>query len=125
MPIRSTIVTLALCAALAWPIAALARHAAPPEAEATGEPVGSVISIQSGNPASQIVVPVNKSQVVRFDRPFREINVGGKDIAAVVPLSRMTAVVIGKKLGTTNLTLTDASGHVIAVIDIAVTYDVS
>src|SRR5262249_6657352 len=82
------------------------------------------IDVQSGSPPSQIVVPVDKSQVVRFDRPFREINVGSKDIAAVVPLSRTTAVIIGKKRGTTNLTLSDAPGHVIAVIDVAVSYDV-
>ena len=124
MQIRPFVV-FAVCAALVAPVAAFARHRAADAAESSvNEPPGSVINIQSGNAASQIVVPVNKSQVVRFDRAFREINVGSKDIAAVVPLSRMTAVVIGKKLGTTNLTLTDAGGRVIAVIDVAVTYDV-
>ena len=126
MHIRS-IVVLAFCLALVSPVAAFARHRAATEAEpgATNEPPGSVINIQAGNSSTQIVVPLDKSQVVRFDRPFREINVGSKDVAAVVPLSRMTAVVIGKKLGTTNLTLTDAGGRVIAVIDVAVTYDVT
>src|SRR5215471_12261152 len=121
--------TLALvCAVLVIPAFAFARtrhHVATDVAtDAVNEPAGTVINIQSGSPPSQIVVPLDKSQVVRFDRPFREINVGSKDIAAVVPLSRMTAVVIGKKRGTTNLTLSDASGHVIAVVDVDVTYDV-
>src|SRR5437016_5962358 len=112
---RSVIVAAALCFAVAWSGGALARarHVALPEMG--NEPQGSVIEIQSGSPPSQIVVPHDKSQVVRFDRPFREINVGSKHIAAVVPLSRMTAVIVGKKRGTTNLTLTDASGRVVAV----------
>src|SRR5215831_5218412 len=123
----SRLAAAALCAVLVFPASALARHhrhlaeAAP--IDVANEPQGSVIEIHAGGP-SQIVVPVDKSQVVRFDHPFREINVGSKDIAAVVPLSRITAVIIGKKRGTTNLTLSDASGHVIAVIDVDVTYDV-
>ena len=120
-----SIFVAAICAALVAPVAASARHHAAEAADtaAVNEPPGSVINVQAGNSASQIVVPVGKSQVVRFDRAFREINVGSKDVAAVVPLSRMTAVVIGKKLGTTNLTLT-SGGQVIAVIDVDVTYDV-
>lgn len=128
MTIRSRLVAAALCAVLVVPMSALARTRHHPVAEEpadlVNEPQGSVIEIHAGGPASQIVVPVDKSQVVRFDRPYREINVGSKDIAAVVPLSRMTAVIIGKKRGTTNLTLSDAGGHVIAVVDVAVTYDV-
>ena len=127
MTIRSRLVAAALCAVLVVPMSALARtrhQAEEAPADFVNEPQGSVIEIHAGGPPSQIVVPVDKSQVVRFDRPYREINVGSKDIAAVVPLSRMTAVIIGKKRGTTNLTLSDAAGHVIAVIDVAVTYDV-
>ena len=127
MSVRSRVVVAALCVVLAVPTSAWARarhHAAEASTDLISEPTGSVVEIHAGGATGEVVVPVNKSQVVRFDRPFREINVGSKDIAAVVPLSRMTAVVIGKKQGSTNLTLSDASGHIIAVVDVDVTYDV-
>lgn len=102
----------------------LARDRYTDAADLANEPAGAVVDIHAGGPPSSIAVSVDKSQVVRFDRPFREINVGSKDVAAVVPLSRTTAVIIGKRRGSTNLTLSDAPGHVIAVVDVDVTYDI-
>jgi len=114
----------ALGALLTVTTVSLARDRDADMSDLGSEPAGSVIEIHTGSSTGQIAVSVDKSQVVRFDRAFREINVGSKDIAAVVPLSRSTAVIVGKKRGTTNLTLIDGSGHVMAVVDIDVTYDI-
>ncbi len=82
------------------------------------------INISTGHPSAQIVVPANKSKLVHFDRPFREISVGSKEIAEVVPISRSTIYVLGKKRGATNLTITGGAREIIAVVDVVVTYDV-
>ena len=101
----------------AFPAAAQTQLAAPPG--------NTVTEIQAGQTAGQLVVPVNKSQLLRLDRPYREISVGAKDIADVQPLSRNLIYVLGKKYGTTNLTIRGDGGAVLAVVDVVVTYDMS
>ena len=74
--------------------------------------------------AGELSVPVNKSQVLRSDRPFAKALVGNPEIADVLPLSDQSLYVLGKKMGTTSLTLYDRSNRLIAVIDVAVGPDV-
>jgi len=83
------------------------------------------IAIRPGQTAPRIIVASNKSRLVQFDRSFRQVVVGSKDIAEVVSLSNKSIYVLGKKRGTTNLTITDASGTVLAVVDVVVTYDIA
>lgn len=71
----------------------------------------------------ELVVAINKSRIITTSRPFREVSVGNSDIADIVPLTRSRFYVLGKKVGSTNIVLTDASGQVIDVIDIAVGHD--
>jgi len=74
--------------------------------------------------AGELAVPLNKSQVLRSDRPFAKALIGNPDIADVLPLSDRSIYVLGKKMGTTSLTLYDRSNMLIAVVDIAVGPDV-
>jgi pilus assembly protein CpaC len=74
--------------------------------------------------AGKIEVPVNKSQVVQAGRSFKRALVGNPDIADVLPLSNDSLYVLGKKAGTTTLTLYDAAGTLIRVYDVAVGPDV-
>ena len=74
--------------------------------------------------AGELAVPVNKSQVLRTDRPFAKALVGNPEIADVLPLSDSSLYVLGKKMGTTSLTLYDRRNTLIAVIDVAVGPDV-
>ena len=74
--------------------------------------------------AGQLEVPLNKSQVVSADRPIARAMVGNPEIADVLPISERSVYVLGKKFGTTSLTLYDRLSHVIAVMDIAVGPDV-
>ena len=91
-----------------------------------GIPGGTVPSmeIHAGQAEGRIVVALDKSKLVHFDQPFREISVGSKDIAEVLPMSRTLIYVLGRKYGTTNLTLKGQDGDVLAVVDVVVTYDV-
>ena len=90
-------------------------------------PAAAQVSIvsDSGVSAGQLDVPVNKSQVVRSDRPFAKALVGNPEIADVLPLTTSSIYVLGKKMGTTSLTLYDRRNQLIAVIDVAVGPDVT
>ena len=90
-------------------------------------PAAAQVSIvsDSGVSAGQLDVPVNKSQVVRSDRPFAKALVGNPEIADVLPLTTSSLYVLGKKMGTTSLTLYDRRNQLIAVIDVAVGPDVT
>lgn len=74
--------------------------------------------------AGVLEVAVNKSQVVTVDRPILKALIGSSEIADVLPLSERSVYVLGKKPGTTSLTIYDASNRVVAVMDVAVGPDV-
>ena len=97
-------------------VAALAA-AAPAAAQITVSPADDVA-------AGELAVPLNKSQVLRTDRPFAKALIGSPDIADVLPLSDSSLYVLGKKMGTTSLTLYDRNNRLIAVVDVAVGPDV-
>jgi len=108
--------------------AAAAPHAAPARPAMALPPDVSgatpiVINISPGRSTSKIVVPIDKSRIVHFDQPFSRVHVGSGDIAEVVPLSPSTIYLLGKKRGSTNLTITTANNAIVAVVDVVVTYD--
>ncbi len=84
----------------------------------------SVVSDSDGVRAGELQVPVNKSQVLRVDRAYGKALVGNPDIADVLPLTDRSVYVLGKKVGTTSLTLYDRRNLLIAVVDISVGPDV-
>lgn len=74
--------------------------------------------------AGTLEVPLNKSQVVSTDRTIARAMVASAEIAEVVPITERQVYVLGKKMGTTSLTLYDRAGRVISIIDVAVGPDV-
>lgn len=98
--------------------AALLVGASPLAAQVTS------VSAADGMHAGEMVVPVAKSQVLRTDRPFAKALIGNPEIADVLPLTNSSLYVLGKKSGTTSLTLYDRNNSLIAVMDIAVGPDV-
>jgi pilus assembly protein CpaC len=91
---------------------------------AVAQPALAQVSVAEGVHAGQLDVPVNKSQVIRTDRPYSKALVGNPEIADVLPLSNESLYVLGKKSGTTSLTLYDRSNRLIAVLDVSVGPDV-
>ncbi|HEV2596078.1 MAG TPA: type II and III secretion system protein family protein [Sphingomicrobium sp.] len=91
---------------------------------AAAQPALADITVASGVNAGELEVPVNKSQVIRADRPYAKALIGNPDIADIVPISQTSVYVLGKKTGTTSLTLYDRSSRLIAVVDIVVGPDV-
>lgn len=78
----------------------------------------------AGVHAGQIDVPLNKSQTVTLDRPFGRAMIGSEEIADIMPISDRSIYVLGKKMGTTSLTVYDRGGRVITIVDVAVGPDV-
>ena len=108
--------TLALGAAFAG-----AAFVAP--AAAVAQPAG-IVALSDDVHAGELQVPVNKSQVLRSDRPYSKALIGNPEIADVLPLTSQSLYVLGKKAGTTSLTLYDSGNRLIAVVDVVVGPDV-
>ena len=68
-------------------------------------------------------ITVNKSRTIRSDFVFADVLVGNSEVAEVVPLSDKTLYLLGKKLGTTNVSLVDANKRLLGLIDVAVEPD--
>ena len=82
------------------------------------------LGVDNASHAGQLDVPLNKSQVLTVDRPFAKALVGNAEIADVLPMTNRSVYVLGKKMGTTSLTLYDSRNMMIAVVDVAVGPDV-
>ena len=82
------------------------------------------LGVDNASRAGQLDVPLNKSQVLTVDRPFAKALVGNAEIADVLPMTNRSVYVLGKKMGTTSLTLYDSRNMMIAVVDVAVGPDV-
>lgn len=65
-------------------------------------------------------VTINKSQTVRMEQPFTDVLVGATEIADVIPLSDQTLYVLGKKVGTTNVSILNEQKQIIGVVDVEV-----
>jgi pilus assembly protein CpaC len=94
-------------------IAALAALPLPPAAALAQ----ASLEAQTGLALS---LPINKSQTLRVPRPFARVAIGNPEIADVSPVTTSVAYLLGKQIGTTNLTLYDKAGGVIAVVDVTV-----
>lgn len=86
---------------------------------ATGRAAVPLAAVDAGHGQS-VVLAVNKSRIVALDRPFAKALVGNAEIADVLPMSGNSIYVLGKKAGTTNLTLYDRAQNLIAVLDVTV-----
>ena len=74
--------------------------------------------------AGEMVVPLNKSQVLRLDQSFTDLSVGNPAVADVMALSNRSVYVLGKALGSTNLTVYGPGKQILAVVDVVVSHDV-
>ena len=108
---------MALGAALAGAVWAV------PAVAVAAQPAG-IVALSDDVHAGELQVPVNKSQVLKSDRPYAKALIGNPDIADVLPLTSQSLYVLGKKAGTTSLTLYDTANRLIAVVDVVVGPDV-
>jgi len=78
---------------------------------------------EEGGRVRHIVVTLNKSRTLRFDKPFASAVVGAPDIVDALPMSDRVLYIQGKKVGTTNVSVFDQSMKLIGVLDVEVAID--
>jgi pilus assembly protein CpaC len=66
-----------------------------------------------------------KSETVRTDRTFADVIVSDPDVADVVPLTDRSLSILGKKIGTTRVSVYGNDKALVGVFDIEVTHDTS
>jgi len=74
---------------------------------------------------STVTVTVGKTEDVRTDQNLTDITVGDPDIADVSPLTDHSLSILGKKIGTTRVTVYDANKKPVGIFDVEVAYDIS
>lgn len=107
--------------------AAHAQRSVTPTPLGRQAPPSRVVTVapQSARQALNLTVPLGKSEVLRVDQAFADLAVGDAKIADVVALTDRSVYVLGKALGTTNLTIYAQNHQLIAVVNVVVTQDIA
>ena len=85
----------------------------------------TVEATQDAQHAGTFEVPIFKSQILRLSWPFIDLAIGNAQIADVLPLTNRSIYVLGKNLGSTNLSIYGEDKSLLAVVDLVVTHDVA
>jgi pilus assembly protein CpaC len=83
------------------------------------------IQVGANKRTAIVVVPVDKSEDVRTDAPFTDIVVGNPETADVTALTDHSLSILGKKIGTTRVSVYGQDRKLIGVFDVLVSYDTS
>ncbi|MDP3173178.1 MAG: type II and III secretion system protein family protein [Phenylobacterium sp.] len=84
----------------------------------------SVAQAQSGD-RYELVVPIGQSQVLELDAPYTELMIANPEIADVLPLSTRSVYVVGKKLGSTALSIYGPGRRLLNATNVVVSADVA
>ena len=109
---------LELKRALAAVLAGAALSVSAPALAAQG---GGVVAVSDSVHAGELDVPINKSQVLRSDRPYAKALIGNPDIADILPLTNQSILLpdggggalragLGVGRGADRVTVTGAPG---------------
>ncbi len=96
-----------------------------PAITANGAKIVKITSQQSNIKGSfkKLQLILNKSETVKISEPYETALISNEEIADVVPLSDQLIYVLGKKIGTTRLTVLDGQKRITGIVEIEVTYD--
>jgi len=84
-----------------------------------------LIRIGGSTRTAMVVVTIGKSQDVRTDNSFVNVTVGDPEVADVNPLTDHTLSILGKKIGTTRVSVYDEGKRLIGIFDVEVSYDIT
>jgi len=114
LPAALAAVAVTTAALLATPVAATELHSP------------RLLQISGAKRTTSIVVTVGKTEDVRIDAgPITDLTVGDPEIADVAPLTDHTLSILGRKIGTTRVTIYAEGKRQIGILDIEVSYDIS
>jgi pilus assembly protein CpaC len=107
---------LVICLAIALAVSLLC---------AAGAKAQKTIQIAGSDHTVSLVVAIGKSQDVRTASNFVDVTVGDPEVADVNPLTDHTLSILGKKIGTTRVSVYGTGKTLIGIFDIEVSYDIS
>ncbi len=84
-----------------------------------------LVQFASSARSGMVFVALGKPEDVRTDASFAEVSVGDPEIAYVNPLTDHTLSILGKKLGTTRVSVYTEGKRLTGIFDVEVSYDVS
>ncbi len=84
-----------------------------------------VIQISGATRTAMVTVAVGKSQDVRTGTSFVDVMVGDPEVADVNPLTDHTLSILGKKIGTTRVSVYAEGKKLVGIFDVEVSYDVT
>src|SRR5439155_13409901 len=84
-----------------------------------------LLQITGARRTVSITIPFGKTEDVRVDAPFSDVTVGDPEVADIAPLTDHTLSILGKKIGTTRVTVYAEGKRQLGIFDIEVSYDVS
>jgi len=102
--------------------AAIAAALALAAAQACAQPQ---ITIANSAHTTTVNVPLGKSLDVRTEQGLVDITVGDPTVADVNPLTDHALSILGKKIGTTRVTVYGADKRTVGIFDVEVSYDIS
>ncbi len=83
------------------------------------------LTVISPTHTTTVSVTIGKSQDVHTAQSFADIVVGNPDVADASPLTDHTISILGKKVGTTRVSVYDQDKKPVGIFDVEVSYDVS
>jgi pilus assembly protein CpaC len=84
-----------------------------------------LVQISGAKRTASIVVTVGKTEDVRIDAgPVTDLTVGDPEIADVTPLTDYTLSILGRKIGTTRVSIYAEGKRQIGILDVEVSYDI-
>jgi pilus assembly protein CpaC len=84
-----------------------------------------MIQISGSDRTIMVTVPIGKSEDVRTDNSFVDIVVGDPEVADVNPLTDHALSILGKKIGTTRVSVYAEGKRLIGIFDVEVSYDIT
>jgi pilus assembly protein CpaC len=84
-----------------------------------------LIQIAGKNRTAMTTVTIGKTQDVRTDESFVDITLGDPDVADVNPLTDHTLSILGKKIGTTRVSVYGDGKKLVGIFDVEVSYDIT
>src|SRR5262245_59577352 len=83
------------------------------------------IQISGNDRTIMVTVPIGKSEDVRTDNSFVDVVVGDPEVADVNPLTDHALSILGKKIGTTRVSVYAEGKKLIGIFDVEVSYDIT
>ena len=83
------------------------------------------IQISGNTRTVMVTVPIGKSEDVRTDSSFVDLVVGDPDVADVNPLTDHALSILGKKIGTTRVSVYAEGKKLVGIFDVEVSYDIT